>query len=78
MPQTSLQIEADKKDHPRVKMPEAYLSKETKEKLYTLLKEKYNSIVSGTDIGQTNLIELDIPTEGSLHVQQAILHSTKI
>ena len=66
MPQTSLQIEADKKDHPRVKTPEAYVPEETKEKLCTLLKEKYNSIVSksATDIGQTNLIELDIPTDG--------------
>ena len=46
MPQTSLQIEADKKDHPRVKRPESYIPKETKQKLCTLLKEKYNSIVS--------------------------------
>ena len=53
MPQTSLQIEADKKDHPRVKTPETYVPEETKEKLCTLLKEKYNSIVSksATDIG---------------------------
>ena len=66
MTQTSLQIEADKKAHPRVKMPEAYVPEETKEKLCTLLKEKYNSIVSksATDIGRTNLIELDIPTDG--------------
>ena len=58
MPQTSLQIEADKKDHPRVKIPEANVPEETKKKLCTLLKEKYNSIVSksATDIGQTNLI----------------------
>ena len=63
MPHTCLQIEADKKDHPRVKMPEAYIPEETKQKLHTLLQEKYNSIVSksATGIGQTNLIELDIP-----------------
>ena len=66
MPETSLQIKADKKDHERVKMPEAYVPEEAKEKLNTLLEGKYNDIVSksATDIGMTNLIELDIPTEG--------------
>ena len=66
MPETSLQIKADKKDHQRVKMPEAYVPEEEKEKLSTLLKGKYNDIVSksATDIGRTNLCELDIPTEG--------------
>ena len=39
IPQTSLQIEADKKDHQRIKMPEAYVPEEAKEKLCTLLKE---------------------------------------
>ena len=65
MPQTSLQIEADKKDHQRIKMPEVYVPEEAQEKLHTLLKEKYNDIVSksATDIGWTNLIELDIPTD---------------
>ena len=37
MPEISLQIEADKKDHQRVKMSEAYVPKEAKEKLRTLL-----------------------------------------
>ena len=66
IPQTSLQIEADKKDYQRIKMPEAYVPKEAKEKLCTLLKEKYNGIVSksATDIRQTNLIKLDIPSNG--------------
>ena len=66
MPETSLQIEADKEDHQRVKIPEVYAPEEAKEKLSTLLKGKYNDIVSksATDIGRTNLIELDIPTEG--------------
>ena len=66
MPETSLQIEANKKDHQRVKMPEAYVPEEANEKLSTLLKGKYNDIVSksATDVGRTNLIELDIPTEG--------------
>ena len=66
MPETSLQIEANKEDHQRVKMLEAYVPEEAKEKLKTLLKGDYNDIVSksATDIGRTNLIELDIPTEG--------------
>ena len=66
MPETNLQIEADKKDHKRIKMPEAYVPEEAKEKLNTLLEGKYSNIVSksATDIGRTNLIELDIPTEG--------------
>ena len=65
MPETSLQIEADKKDHQKVKMLEVYVPEEAKEKLNTLLKGKYNDIVSksATDIGRTNLIMLDIPTE---------------
>ena len=66
MPETSLQIEANKKDHERVKTPEAYVPEEVKKKLNTLLEGKYNDIMlkSATDIGRTNLIELDIPTEG--------------
>ena len=66
MPETNLQIEADKKDHERIKMPEAYVSEEAKQKLNTLLEGKYSNIVSksATDTGRTNLIELDIPTEG--------------
>ena len=66
VPEASLQIEADKKDHQRVKMLEAYVPEEAKEKLSMLLKGKYNDIVSksATDIGRTKLIELDIPTEG--------------
>ena len=66
MPKTNLQNEADKKDHQRVKTLEAYIPQEAKEKLSTILKGKYNDIVSksATYIGRTNLIELDIPTEG--------------
>ena len=64
MPETNLQIEADKKDHEKIKMLEADVPEEAKEKLNTLLEGKYNDIVSksATDIGRTNLIELDIPT----------------
>ena len=66
MPECNLQIEADKKDYERIKMPEADVTDEAKRKLNTLLEEKYSDTVSklATDIGRTNLIELDIPTEG--------------
>ena len=67
MLETNLQIEANKKDHERIKMQEADVPEEAKGKLNTLLEGKYNDIVSksATDISRTNLIELDIPTEGS-------------
>ena len=45
MPETSIQIEANKKKHQRVKTLEAYVPKEAKEKLNMLLKGKYNDIV---------------------------------
>ena len=66
MPETSLQIEANKEDHQQVKMPEVYVPEEAKEKLRTILKGKYNDIVSksAADIGRMNPIKLDIPTEG--------------
>ena len=66
MPESNLQIEADKKDYERIKTPEADVPDEAKRKLNTLLEGKYSDIVSksATDIGRTNLIELDIPTEG--------------
>ena len=66
MPECNLQIEADKKDYDRIKMPEADVPDEAKRKLNTLLEGKYSDIVSklATGIGRTNLIELDIPTEG--------------
>ena len=66
MPEFNLQIEADKKDYERIKMPEADVPDEVKRKLNTLLEGKYSNIVSmsATNISRTNLIELDIPTEG--------------
>ena len=66
MPETNLQIEANEKDHKRIKTPEAYVSEEAKEKLNTLLEGKYSDIVSKSaiDIGRTDLIKLDIPTKG--------------
>ena len=66
MPEYTLQIKANKKDYDRIKMLEADVPDEAKRKLNTLLEEKYWDIVSKsvTDISRTNLIELDIPTEG--------------
>ena len=66
MPESNLQIDTNKKDYERIKMPEADVPDEAKRKLNTLLEGKYSDIVSksATDIGRTNLIELDIPTEG--------------
>ena len=66
MPETNLQIEANKKDHKRIKMPEPDVPEEAKGKLNTLLEGKYNNILSksATDIGRNNLIELAIPTKG--------------
>ena len=66
LPQTSLQLEANKPNHPEISMPNADIPEEAKGKLLHLLEVKYNAIISksATDIGKTNLIGLDIPTEG--------------
>ena len=66
MPQTNLQLEADKSKQPEISTPDADVPRDTLLKLQQLLEAKYSSIVSksATDIGRTNLIELDIPTEG--------------
>ena len=66
MPQTNLQMEADKPNHPDISMPDADVPEEAKSKLLHLLEVKYNTIISksATDIGRTTLIELDVPTEG--------------
>ena len=62
---TSLQPEPDTKS-PLRSIPDADIPEETRVWLQELLDSKYISIVSqtATDIGRTNLIELDIPTEG--------------
>ena len=54
MPESNLQIEADKKDYERIKTPEADVPDETKRKLNTLLEGKYSDKVlkSATDIRQ--------------------------
>ena len=63
MPESNLQIEANKKDYERIKMLEAEVPDEVKRKLNTLLEGKYSELVSksATDTGRTNLIELGHP-----------------
>ena len=65
MPQTNLQLKADKPGHPEISTPDVDIPEEAKSKLLHLLEVKYNAIISKSamDIGSTNLIELDIPTE---------------
>ena len=62
---TNLQLEPDTNNSPR-SIPDADIPDEAREKLKELLNIKYVSIMSQTamDIEKTNLIELDIPTEG--------------
>ena len=66
MPQTNLQLEADKPNHPKINTPNAEVLEKALNKLQNLLEVKYSTIVSksATDIGRSYLIELDIPTEG--------------
>ena len=66
MPQTNLQLEADEPKQPEINMPDADVPKKTLNELQNLLEAKYSTIVSksATDIGRTNLIQLDILTEG--------------
>ena len=65
MPQTNPQLEADKPSHLEISMPDAEGLEKALKKLQHLLEVKYSTIVSksATDIGRTNLIKLDIPTE---------------
>ena len=53
-------------NNPSKSIPNAEIPNEARDKLKELLDAKYTNIVSKTaiDIGRTNLIELDIPTEG--------------
>ena len=68
MPQTNLQLGADKPKQPKISPPDADVPKKALLKLLQILEAKYSSIVSKftTDIGRTNLIELDTPTKGAL------------
>ena len=66
MPQTNLQLEADKSKQLEISTPDAEVLKMVLLRLQHLLEAKYISIVlkSTTDIGRTNLIKLDIPAKG--------------
>ena len=59
-------MEVDKPKQLVISTPDAEVAKKALLELQHLLEAKYNSIVSKsvTDIGRTNLIELDIPAEG--------------
>ena len=52
-------------NHPEISMPNADVLEEALSKLQHLLEVKDNANISksATDIGRTNLIQLDIPTE---------------
>ena len=62
---TKLQLEPDTKS-PMRSIPDADILEEARVRLQELLDREYMNIISQTttDIGRTNLIELDIPTEG--------------
>ena len=66
MPQTNLQLEANKPKQLDTSTSRAEVPEKALFKLQHLLEAKYSTFVSksATDIGRTNLIELDIPTEG--------------
>ena len=59
-------MEADESKQPEISTPDVDVPGDALLKLQQLLEIKYSSIVSKSamDIGRTNLIELDIPTEG--------------
>ena len=62
---TNLQLEPDMNNSSK-SIPDAEIPVEARDKLKELFDIKYANIVSQTvtDIGRTNLIKLDIPTEG--------------
>ena len=66
MPQTNLQLEADKPKQPEISTSNVAVPEKTLFEWQHPLEAKYSTIFSKsvTDIGRTNLIELDIPTEG--------------
>ena len=65
-PETNLQLEANTKDTHETVTPNADIPEEARARLKELLEMKYTSIIlqSATDITRTDLLELDIPTEG--------------
>ena len=59
-------MEADKPKQPEISIHDVDVPKKALNEVQHLLEAKYSTIVSksATDIGRTNLTELDIPTEG--------------
>ena len=63
---TNLQLDPDT-NHLSRSIPDVDIPDKARDKLKELLHIKYANIMSqtATDIGRNNLIELDIPTEGT-------------
>ena len=61
-------------------IPDADIPQKARNRLKELLNTKYTSIVSksATGIGRTNLIELDIPTEGPPKASKPLYSSFKV
>ena len=64
--ETNLQLEADMLDKIKTVTPNADIPEQARAQPKELLETKYVSIISksATDIGRTNLLELDIPMKG--------------
>ena len=75
---TRLQLEPDSKGLSR-SIPDADIPEEARMKLRDPLEKKYLNIISQNvmDIGRTNLIELDIPTEGPLIMSKPYMVTLK-
>ena len=65
-PGTNLQLEEDTKDTHETVTPNADIPEEARARLKELLEMKYTSIIlqSATDTSRTNLLGLDISTDG--------------
>ena len=64
--ETNLQLEADTKNTYETVIPNADIHEEARARPKELLEKKYTNIISKspTDISRTNLLELDLPTQG--------------
>ena len=87
LPESSLQPEHNSKKH-SVVLQDAQIPQEAKDGLSSLLEGAYDSIISKspTDVGRTNLFQMDIPTAGppitcncrTIHHMQTICNSIKV
>ena len=77
--ESSFQPEHNNTKHSIV-LQDAQILMEAKDELSSLLKGDYNSIISKspTDVGRTNLFQMDNPTSGTTHCMQTIPNSTKV